>query len=426
MPLNIAETNRTGDYWANAIGGIGNMIAGHVQQYAETKKQVNANNAFFKMVMPAEVAAEATKQKPGESMTEFAARQDAIKNATVFKMQKEKADQEAKVQAEQLKQFQLKNNQLQTNAFAQQGVGNMDFNNAMAAQSWKVPPASAQMRLQKYVDMGGNDDAVLQTLQQQAKLESPEGKLGPERYRPIGGMINKDGTYLGQAMMDNRTGELFINGKGGERMPVPDGAEPVTATSLQKDIPSVESFKKMRLGLTEKETSLRKLDRYLSSQENASVGIQRMADKFTAGIKTLFGKDKLTQEELALKVGQGQLQGLIGANRLAVVGGGVMTEQDALRVIQALGGDFSALSNPEVVKTQIANLYFDTYKQYQDEYNFHNGAVKDYYGARGFKPAEPIKFNAKFTTEDMQNLVNGDAGAQQHANSMPAGWSITQ
>lgn len=94
MPLNIAETNRTGDYYANAIGGMGNMIAGYIQQNKEVKKQVNANNAFFQMVMPKDVAAEATKQKPGESLMEFAARQDAIKNATVFKMKQEQADLE--------------------------------------------------------------------------------------------------------------------------------------------------------------------------------------------------------------------------------------------------------------------------------------------------------------------------------------------
>jgi hypothetical protein len=427
MPLNIAETNRSGDYWAQAINSFGQNMSGIVHQYAETKKQVNANNAFFKMSMPAEVAAEATKQKPGESMTEFAARQDAIKNATLFKMQKEKADAEMEETRARIAAVQAQNNQLQQNAFAQKAVGDMHFNNSMSAGGWKVPQPTALQRQQKYIDAGGNDRGVLDSLDNQVKSESASGQLGPERYRTVGGMINKDGTYLGQAMLDNRTGDLFINGKGGERMPVPEGAEPVTATSLQKDIPSVESFKKMRMGLTDKETSLRKLDRYLSSQESAAVGIQRIADKFSAGMKTLFGKDELTKQELALKVGQGQLQGLIGANRIAVVGGGVMTEQDALRVIEALGGDFSALSNPEVVKEQIANLYMDTYKQYQDEYNFHNGAVQDYYGARGFKKAEPIKFNAQFTADDMQQLLGGGGAApadQTQKPAMPAGWSI--
>jgi hypothetical protein len=66
------------------------------------------------------------------------------------------------------------------------------------------------------------------------------------------------------------------------------------------------------------------------------------------------------------------LQSLLGAMRKEVVGGGVMTEQDAKRVIQALGGNINAMTNPTLVAAALRRLYTEKYNSYSkavDDYN---------------------------------------------------------
>jgi hypothetical protein len=57
-------------------------------------------------------------------------------------------------------------------------------------------------------------------------------------------------------------------------------------------------------------------------------------------------------------IANGQIQGLLGMFRTTVVGPGVMTEFDAMRVIQALGGmPDSAFQNPDALYALLQDLY---------------------------------------------------------------------
>ncbi len=221
-----------------------------------------------------------------------------------------------------------------------------------------------------------------------------DGATNPSRYHRTGPMTSKDGAYIGDGVFDTKTGRTGLMGDDGQFKPLPPGTEPITATGLQKSIPDMKQFRALKGELTDAEISLRNMDRYIESVGDARTGIARLADKFSAGMKTLSGQG-LNTKELAAKIGQGQLQGLLGANRTNVVGGGVMTEADALRVIERLGGDFDALSNPEVVRKAISQVYSDRFAQYEDSHNFYNAAVSDFYGARGFKLADKVPFSDK-------------------------------
>ena len=44
-----------------------------------------------------------------------------------------------------------------------------------------------------------------------------------------------------------------------------------------------------------------------------------------------------------------------------------MTEQDALRVLAALGGDINAMQNPAVVEARIKEIYNTRYKRYETD-----------------------------------------------------------
>lgn len=234
-------------------------------------------------------------------------------------------------------------------------------------------------------------------------------------------MGDKTGKFLGYVTFDQRSGKAMLETPEGQRSEIPKDARPVTATAMQRHVPDINSFRKMKADVTDAEISLRNMDRYLESVDSADIGIARLADTFTAGIKTLSGgKDPLNTKEIAAKAAQGQLQGLLGANRTNVVGGGVMTEQDAIRVIQRLGGEPGALQNPELVRKAIKELYTDRYQQYQDDLLFFNNAVDDYYGERGHKRLEGTKFSPKLTGEPPK-----DQKPPAPSTSTPAasGWS---
>jgi hypothetical protein len=121
-----------------------------------------------------------------------------------------------------------------------------------------------------------------------------------------------------------------------------------------------------------------------------------MADKFATNFKTLLSSGNLTREQLATASATGQLQALLGANRLEILGGGVLTGNDALRIIASAGGDVDALQNKEVVQQAIARMYNDkyrTYKRNREDYNIQVGTA---YGSQGYNQADEIEFDTRF------------------------------
>lgn len=257
--------------------------------------------------------------------------------------------------------------------------------------------------------------AKMKAVADESRVRAEAGAPFRERFTSRGPYM-AGGKFIGDAVRDQVTGEIGIM-QSGKLTPLPENAEPITATGMQKSIPNYNEFRKIRGELTDAEISLRNMDRYIQSVGDANVGLSRLADQFTVGIKTLLGNGQLDPKEVAARLAQGQLQGLLGANRTNVVGGGVMTEQDALRIIQRLGGDFNALQNPEVVRQAIAQVYSDRYKQYGDDYLFYNAAVDDYYGARGFPKADRVPYSAQFSTDGAAPL---SAPAQAAPAAQPA------
>lgn len=226
-----------------------------------------------------------------------------------------------------------------------------------------------------------------------------------------------NGEYIGRAVRDKRTGEYGIKGPDGKLMPIPEGAQPITATAINKNIVSANDFKKFKTDLTDSERSLRQFERYANSVGGMDQGVSSLADRFTAGMKTLLGTGKLSPDELARAAASGQLQGLLGGNRVSVVGGGVLTEQDAARIIQRLGGDVGALQNREVVMKALGELYQDRFAQYQDDFNFYNEAVDSYWGSKGFKRAPATDFNKLFGAGP---AVNGNVAPTAQPTAAPA------
>jgi hypothetical protein len=238
---------------------------------------------------------------------------------------------------------------------------------------------------------------------------------------------DKSGNIIGEVNFDKSTGQFFQFDVNGQRQ-ILDMKEltPVTDATFANTIPKYNDFVKLSEGLQDDIGSLRQLEKYMTAINNTNEGFARLADDLSASAKTLlssyFGPEytNLSKEELALRVGRGLQQGLIGRFRIETVGGGVMTEQDALRIIQNLGGDVSLLQNKEVVAKQIKNLFDAKKNSFDKRKKRHDIALNQIYRDQGFEEIQPYEFdesvfNLKGSVSDTKTTMTDDqllSGAQ--------------
>ena len=212
--------------------------------------------------------------------------------------------------------------------------------------------------------VGMGIEAMLKQQNEMDKLK----KISQRGFEARGPYVRK-GTneYLGEGVFNPTTGVMQLSTPSGEIIPLPADAEPTVKSYLSRDAVGASGLIKLEQTVAEHEKSLGQLTSYLSGFEDRNTGFKLLADQFATSLKTFFDTGDLTPAQFAAAYQNGQLQGLLGAQRLSVVGGGVMTEQDALRVISAVGGDISALQNPEIVAAQIERIYNERYQLYETD-----------------------------------------------------------
>lgn len=160
----------------------------------------------------------------------------------------------------------------------------------------------------------------------------------------------------------------------GTNQPLPAGSIELSAD----DMTSFQNLAKFDEDASQEESSLRALDAYIGNVEGSPAGIQRAVSSLVTKVKSANilpdNWMKLTDEELALEVAKAQQQGLLGRFREQVVGGGVMTEMDALRVLRAMGGDLGTFSSKEKTLKILSELRDETFKKYTRKRNLFNSA----------------------------------------------------
>ena len=213
---------------------------------------------------------------------------------------------------------------------------------------------------------------------QALKLDNPN--LTFQQYMKSKVSIQSKGIYknretgdiIGEVNFDPYDGTYFQHNPDTQEREIIDitAHSPVTDATFAKTIPNFAQFTKNFDELNTDRASMRRLSEYMSTVNNTNEGLLRLADQFSASAKTLLGGflkrafdiddfTTLSKTELSNRLAQGKMQGLIGRFRIETVGGGVMTEQDALRIIANLGGDVNLLQNKEIVAQQLASLYED-------------------------------------------------------------------
>lgn len=215
------------------------------------------------------------------------------------------------------------------------------------------PFAARDAQAEVMLDVGGklldNEEAAMREARLARQFASGGG--GATRFQQGGPMALPDGTVV-QAMFDPQRGYVYNTPQG--LQPVPADARPATASMGGPQ--SANQFFGLVNNINTEKAAITKLDKYLETVGDANSGLQRWADGIAANAKTLFGSKTLTPDQLAAMRGPAQLQALLGLFREDIVGPGVMTEYDAQRVLNALGGDFTALQNPQFVRSILADI----------------------------------------------------------------------
>ena len=245
----------------------------------------------------------------------------------------------------------------------------------------------------------------IQQAEQQKKLEDEIGKLDPSLqsiYRLFGPDITAEVMFpeepktgsakVGSLWKDQKSGiqfrELIIGDQiffqspsTGETYSLnemkeeyPD-ARPSTAGEATKYYQSIGEVRKESANLLTNEQSIDRLNNYLDQLQKTPIGIERLYNDFTAAIKTIAGDSDLSDQQVAQKIARGNLQGLVGSNRLEIAGPGVLTEQDWQRILEAVGGDVTMLQNPSVTFPLINKVLEQKIETFNEKAQFYNYAI---------------------------------------------------
>ena len=209
--------------------------------------------------------------------------------------------------------------------------------------------------------------------EQQPKQKSP---IEFEILEEIGSPTNTISTYF-----DPNTGQRVdeLTGK------------PVDMTQYQRIPQITPKFGDIQSSfdaLVENENAVTNMKRFSENVDTANFGVRGKLDDLVSDFKALVQGDTsgLTAQQMARQIAKTNQEGLVGLLKESVVGGGVMTEEDARRILRYMGGavgDWTA--KPEIileaieyaikerVKTgsQIASKYNSMQKRSADfgEYN---------------------------------------------------------
>jgi hypothetical protein len=130
--------------------------------------------------------------------------------------------------------------------------------------------------------------------------------------------------------------------------------------------------------LTNTGSALMAFDRTIATVQDMKFGVEGFAQSMAAAARTFAGMG-LTPEMIAKRVAAGDIEGLVGQSREQVVGPGVMTEQDAMRVIAFLGGDInSILSNPDVAYERLTIARGNMLKEYDQRSSNYSAHLSAY------------------------------------------------
>ena len=233
----------------------------------------------------------------------------------------------------------------------------------------QITPAGVAAGLDQYraAEQAAIQQPVLDRLEAEANKLRAAGsqsaqKTSPKTYLTVGetGEMMPVETYF-----DKISGQRLVSGS---NQPLPIGSVELG----DGDLPNFENLDTFNKAVTEEEEKLIALDKFRKAVETAPEGYKRTLQGLNQAFQAFLADPDFKKGDLATGEARARLQGLIGRYKDDIVGGGVMTEQDALRVIEALGGEISAF-NPSALTLKLVDSYREQsqrkYESALDRYN---------------------------------------------------------
>lgn len=216
------------------------------------------------------------------------------------------------------------------------------------------------------------------------KASAEKDRMGPGGGKPQKGRVwmLPNGEQL-KGVTIFRDGIEYVQKSDGSTELIPDGAREITPGMLKNAMLPQKEFLKIKKNILEDVQSIKRLTSYAKSVAGGGGGLKLLVNQFLGAFKTAGGKS-LTPEQIAALVQKGDINALLGRYRKVVVGGGVMTEPDARRILEALGGDVSMWRNPQIVGIQLKKLF-------QDKLDYIKNNIEDYNNQVGFPGRGKIK-----------------------------------
>jgi hypothetical protein len=231
----------------------------------------------------------------------------------------------------------------------------------------------------KIIDLGKDNPELIKagqtrgTFQEKGKMLNPKsGKAYPVLLNTATGAYTVK--YLGK---DVPLKDFDQVAEGGKAL-LGEGVNPVfrNTGNLNQGQLQAKPMNDLFDSLKTSEISSQRLISYLVKNSDASTGFQKGYERIIAQGKILAGIAKqngLTETEVLQIMSEGQFEGLAGSNRLAIVGPGAMTEQDAARLYSALGGKPGSLTtSPEAVEMLVSDILLNSYSSYTQNLEKYN------------------------------------------------------
>lgn len=204
-----------------------------------------------------------------------------------------------------------------------------------------------------------------------------------------------DGPNSGQAypvvMDDKGNFEAVIDGK---KVPVTNklfggNTRITTVSNLNAGSISGNQFATLTKELNQETVNLNKLEDFILDVNQLDSGpLDKFINQLTYYTQNIMNENDLDRKALLQQIVSGKFQGLIGANRVDILGPGVLTEQDAQRVIEALGGDpTNFFNNKQKALAVLSDILQNKYDAYELNYSFYEDQTK----LGSFSTRDPVK-----------------------------------
>jgi hypothetical protein len=207
--------------------------------------------------------------------------------------------------------------------------------------------------------------------------------------------IERAGTYVDSANPSKSVTGVFHNGMigtfddKGKFTPLPASFKPSTLSDANAFLDPA-AMAKLSDEVVLEGKSIQTLNKYLKGTEGLNTGINKGIDRLTKSINTILNKD-LSKSEEALGVEAARQQRLLGALRTTILGPGVLTEIDAQRILEAIGGDIQSIfTNPEIVSQVVSDILDEKEDSYNQKLNIYNQHVVGRYSGTGYSQRKKI------------------------------------